>query len=616
METRVSGRQRSFTYQQPQPADNDDVNESESVDSLEACLLWARNRNDSSDDRDAFEKMEKTLRGVEEALQPGSPIDRRSSPSSDDSLMSDGGKFMDMRSKSNPTPVSCHSVAAGSNKQLEVAKAYALCMGIEVEDALENLSRVDGDKDDDFVANLDVVASVERKRSKEERQKSDSQTHASEDRQVVDREFTVLHPDDEMSTSTGRSSYYSDSEDDDDEEDEVNVLGELWGLIDEQRKAWLGNVRDEIRNQRIIRRRRARMRKIRRKRSARRRREGRNARDDATQEGTFATGHAYNEDTLEGTVSTSGYTGEDATIEGTIGSGYTREEDTTLAGTILSGSTRGGETTTTTISGSTTEYEMPVPVKKKPSLLLEPNYLAEEEDDDDGENESIGNKVFSMIHNNVCSGTWFKCQSPQNEVEDATANKTNTNAKESNVGIMSVKERLDLLVQGLQLDSDVAAANVVKKNNNSMESRPLVRAPTQKELKAIYYERRATEAKKPLQLTDSPRPEADDDTVEMSNLNKVASTKTAAVAVDYQKKKSFRHKLFSSRSKKKGLSKGGSAAVAQSSRMPVSPARTAATGTSDTTSLESQSRDEDDDVCASYAALAITRTDSKTLISI
>ena len=614
METHISGRQRSFTYQPPQPADYD-VNESKSVDSLEACLLRARNRNDSSDDRDAFEKMEKALRGVEEALQPGSPINRRSSPSSDDSLMSDGGKFMDMRSKSNPTPMSCHSVAAGSNKQLEVAKAYALCMGIEVEDALETLSRVDGDKDDDFVANLDVVASVQRKRSKEERQKSDSQTHASEDRQVVDREFTVLHPDDEMdaSTSTGRSSYYSDSEEDD--EDEVNVLGELWGLIDEQRKAWLGNVRDELRNQRIIRRRRARMRKIRRKRSARRRREGRNARDDATQEGTFATGHAYDEDTLEGTVSTSGYTGEDATIEGTIGSGYTREEDTTLAGTILSGSTRGGETATTTMSGSNTEYEMPVPVKK-PSPLLEPNYLAEEDDDDGGENESIGNKVLSMIHINICSGTWFKCQSTQSEGEEATANKTNTNAKESNVGGMSVKERLDLLVQGLQLDSDVAAANVVKKNNNSsMESSPLVRTPTQKELKAIYYERRATEAKNSLQLTESPRPDADDDTVEMSNLNKVASTKTAAVAVDYQKKKSFRHKLFSSRSKKKGLSKGSSAAQSTSG-MPVSPARTAATGTSDNTSLESQSRDEDDDVCASYAALAITRTDSKTLISI
>ena len=121
---------------------------------------------------------------------------------------------------------------------------------------------------------------------------------------------------------------------------------------------------------------------------------------------------------------------------------------------------------------------------------------------------------------------------------------------------------------------------------------------------------------------DSPRTEADDDTVEMSNqrhrngLNKVVSTKTAAVAAE-QKKKSFRHKLFSSRSKKKGLLKDAAQSTSKdTSSMPVSPARTAATGISDTTSLESQSRDEDDDVCASYAALAITRTNSKVLISI
>eukprot|EP00984_Skeletonema_dohrnii_P035312 scaffold34938_cov128-Skeletonema_dohrnii-CCMP3373.AAC.1 len=91
-----SGRQPS------EPVDlvtnNNDGNKS--VDSLEA---YHRRRNNPSDDRDTFENMEKALRGVEVFLQTNT-IDRRI-PSSDDSIRSDVGQFMEY----NPNPVSRYS---------------------------------------------------------------------------------------------------------------------------------------------------------------------------------------------------------------------------------------------------------------------------------------------------------------------------------------------------------------------------------------------------------------------------------------------------------------------------------------------------------------------------
>ncbi len=94
--------------------------------------------------------------------------------------------------------------------------------------------------------------------------------------------------------------------------------------------------------------------------------------------------------------------------------------------------------------------------------------------------------------------------------------------------------------------------------------------------------------------------------------------KVRAVSALQQPTKAFLPQLFSFKRNKKGPNKttttASSSAIVNASSTPASPARTAiSTGTSDT-SIESRSYD--DDVLTSYAALAITRTGSRVLISI
>jgi len=588
-------------------ANNNDGNES--VDSLEA---YHRRRNNPSDDRDTFENMEKALRGVEVALQTNT-IDRRS-PSSDDSIRSDVGQFMEY----NPNPVSRYS-AGRRIKQTEsdadrlavaAAKTHALLMGTGPEATLADSSTQDSPTrfdDDDYVANM--IADVKRRRSKKRVQRTYWQTYDSEDREV-DGQSTAMQIDDEMDNSTLTGTCYSEDEDEDD------VLGALCGFFEEQHKMCLGDVKDEMRHQTTRKRRTQKKKKNRRKKRSVRG-EGENTREDATLEGTVISGYTREDTTLGGTV-LSGYTRDDVTLEGTALSGYTREDttmagtllsgytrdDTTLEGTALSGYTREDATTSdstrevtlttsastredTTTSGST-EYTPPV--------LLEPNFLAE--DDDGVENESLSEKAFSLIER-VCSGSgsWFE-GSEQSQSEGAK--RGNIKATGSSVVALSVKERL---YRTKSQQSAIAMQNSEEYSNKSMSSNPLIRTPTQSELKAIYE--------------STTREEDDADTVEMSNqrqrneLNMVGRDESAksTKATAAQKKESFRHKLFSSISKKTGLLKG------TDNSTPVSPDRTVATGNSDT-SIESQSREEDDDVCASYAALAITRTKSKVLISI
>ena len=579
---------------------NDDGNES--VDSLEVCL---QARNNTFDDRDTpDEKMQKALRGIEEALNTNKIINRRSSSSSDESMRSDVGKFMDiMPSSSNkPNPVTRYS--PGGNKQeggdadhLAMAKIHALSTGIEAEDtSLAGSSSQDSPSsfDDYYVAKM--VADIQRRRSKKEMQKTYGQTYDLEDRGEVDGEIITLRIDDEMDNSTSSGTCYSDDEGED------CILGELRGLFFEtQRKiSLLGNERDEIRK------------------------------DDTRKRRAQNKKSASEEVTLEDTV-LSGFTCEDATLfEGTAISGYTCE-DTTFAGTLLSGSTRGE-----TIMSGTTEYEMSA--LERPALLAEPNYLAE--DDNGREDESASNKAFFLIHN-ICFGPWFRSNDNQSsQSEGAKVIEGETNAKESDVVAFSVNEDLE---RTRSKQSEVAAANELKEresSNKSMSDTALVRTPTQSELKTIYESGLTDGKKSPLLIKDKPfsktvstfraqtnanlfSPITEDDagTVETSNqrqrneLNTGRCDESAkpSVAAD-EKKKSLCHKIFSFRSKKKWRLKD-TAPLIDSSTMPVSPARTVATGTSDT-SIESKSRDEDDDVCASYAALAITRTKSKVLISI
>mmetsp|Transcript_21740 Transcript_21740/g.43527 ORF Transcript_21740/g.43527 Transcript_21740/m.43527 type:complete len:582 (+) Transcript_21740:49-1794(+) len=557
----------------------------ESVDSFEDYL---RRRNNPSDDRGTFENMEKALRGVEVALQTNT-IDRRS-PSSDDSIRSDVGQFMEY----NPNPVSRYS-AGRRIKQTEsdadrlavaTAKTHALLMGTGTGATLADSSTQDSPTrfdDEDYVANM--VADVKRRRSKKRVQRTYWQTYDSEDREV-DGQSAAMHIDDEMDNSTLTGTCYSEDEDEDD------VLGALCGFFGEQHKMCLGNVKDEMRHQTTRKKRRAQKKKNRRKKRSVRG-EGKHACEDATLEGTVISGYTREDTTLGGTV-LSGYTRDDVTLEGTALSGYTRGDATTSDSTREVTLTTSGSTREDTTTSGSTEYTPPV--------LLEPNFLAE--DDDGGENESLSEKAFSLIER-VCSGSgsWFEGSEQSSQSEGAQ--RGDIKATGSSMVALSVKERL---YRTKSQQSAIAMQNSEEYSNKSMPSSPLIRTPTQSELKAIYE--------------STSRAEDDADTVEMSNqrqrneLNLAGRDESAkpTKATAAQKKKSLRHKLFSSMSKKTGLLKGTAPSIDVSST-PASPDRTVATGTSDT-SIESQSREEDDDVCASYAALAITRTKSKVLISI
>lgn len=558
-----------FSTYQPQPVDlvaKNDNDGNESVDSLDVFL---ERRNNSPDDRATFEAMKKALRGVEEVLNTNT-IHRRS-PSLDDSMRSDVGKFMDMPSR--PDPVTRYSAgenkhAGGDANHLAMAKSHALSVGIEYGDKLtgssmqDSPSRFDDDNDYD-VANM--VADTQRGRSTKRMQQ---RYRHLEDREG-DGESTTLHIDDEMDSSTSSGTCYSDGEG----EDCTLGLGELCGVFEKQRQICIGNVRDEIIKYND-RKRRSHNKKNRRKRSTRR--EGSASKDSV------------------------GFTREDATLGDTVISGYTRE-DSTLTETIMSGST---------------EYEMAV--LERPPLLAEPNYLAE--DDYGKEDESTSNKVFYLIHN-ICSGPCFRSndndkQSSQSEV--AKVIEGEANAKESDVVAYSVKEHLD---RTRSKQSDVAAVNNLKKSESlnksmGMASTALIRKPTQSELKAIYESscRSQTNSNVAPSRTDD-----DADTVEMGNqqrteLNRVGCDESAKPATD-RKKKSLRHILFSFKSKKTGRLKF-TAPSTDDSATPVSPARTVATGTSDISIESTRDEDDDDDVFASYAALAMTRTKSKILIEI
>jgi hypothetical protein len=747
----------------PLVSNSDDGNES--VDSLEACLRASNSPSD--DDRYTFEKMEQALRDADSVLQVNE-IDRRSP--SNGSMCSDVGKFMDRRS--NPDPVSRYSACGGKQTddvidRVMTAKTHALSTGTKTEDdttldlstlasgtlfsgndpfkrhvtngeqkqSKDKISRalfeanvtvvssVQEDESpkrsdvDDYVANM--VADVKRRRNKKKVQQTYWQTYDSEDREV-DGEGTTLCMDDEMDHSTLTGTFYSEDEDamlDDDSMSESlekqrrhssknTRMGNVLGLFENActLDLCLGCVQDEVPNQ-STKKRWFQSKNSRRKSS--RRGKARDAREDATLEDT------------------------------TVLSGYNRE-DATLAGTLLSGSasTRGG----TLMSGSYSE--MPSVSKKHPPLLSEPNFLAE--DDGEEESELVADKAFAVIRN-VWSGSLFQGSedegkeyqlftkpSFQSKGEGGTKKKRDTNAieseseakvvaftvkerlgrtrsqqlsiRESADGIITedvvkkrdtnaieseavactVKERLDR-TRSRQLTVTKSVDEIITKDvkgrsdnlrrNKSMASTTLIRTPSQDELKAIYESICSDDGKKPPSLLTKAKScsktassfrrqtmsklaapsieaysnedakegaliketnhAATDDTVEASNQRQQNALKMMgcepekpptkeAPSVSSGQKKSFRRPklLFSFKSNKKGPKRRtttpSTIVVDGSSGMPASPARTAASaGTCDTNSIESRSHDDDDDeLLTSYAALAITRTESRVLISI
>ena len=584
---------------------NNDNDGNGSDDGLDDCF---QSSIGPSSDHVLFDKMERAL---DIALQPNGDNDFRSS--SLDGCSGDLGNIVGMQCTANPNSDSRNAddksiQTEGDANRLAKAKTQALSLKAKIGD--KSMQQQDSPSrfyDEDYVANM--IADIRRRRGKKKIQQTYWQTYDSEQRELDGKSSAPVssYADDKiMDNSTifsGLSSYYSESEDDE------SAMDESYGSYYDQRRRHsprrsqnrdilemindlcVGNARCDI-SHRVTRTQRDRGERIRGKHNAK------------------GEGDAQ----------------EDATLEGTTFSEYTRE-DTTLAGTLFSGTTK----EETIMSGFTTEYDMPTPIKS--SLLTEPNFLSEDEDGEE-ENESAGDSAFAVIHN-LCSNNWFRC----GKDGDNTVKKVDNNANESKVTAQSVKEHfLDRIQQscsqGLEEtttkeETTVQDAKVQQEclntRNESMESSVVIMQRSQNELKAIYDECNKAKSKcnKPttLQLDSTKRTSVDDDddddeTVEMSNRKpknesiEVVETSTPTK----QTRKWFRPKFFSPKKKK------SSPVQIEPTKncLPVSPARTAETiGTSVSSDQSSKvSLDEDDDVYASYAELAITRTRSKTLVSI
>ena len=356
-------------------------------------------------------------------------------------------------------------------------------------------------------------------------------------------------------------------------------------------------------------------------------------------------------------------TREDATLDGTFLSGYTRD---TLEGTILSGATgtlMSGATgtllsgaTNSLLSGGSYTAENGISAPKE-NTLSEPEFLV---DGDEGEN------AFDFI-NNVCSSSWFRCGGYGAKMKDGIK-KEGSIAKELDVATPSVKERLRSTAMEAakgSTEQDTTERDKLKQSKSDMSSSRIIRSPSQDELRAIYESTSTTANTKPSLLSkaktsnrtfssirrqkssklSSPNAEPnwsneihaftvsitsadpkqgastevinrDVDTIEITS-----QCKRDALNLNNEKSRSpssarSRSRLFTFKSKNKSIAESsvGTKQPSTGSKLPpASPARTTATGTSDS-SIESRS--SDDDTSLSDAELAITRTGSRILISI
>jgi len=517
-------------------------------------------------------------------------------------------------------------------------------------EANESSTRSD---DDDYVANM--VADVKRRRSRKEVQQTYWQTYDSADREV-DGESTTVYVDDE-STLTG--TFYSEDEDgslDDYSMCELlekqrrkkNQMGNVLGLMENCTfELCLGGVEGKVPKQ-SVKKRCVQSKKSRRK--SCRRGVARDAPEDATVEDTAL----------------SGYNREDATLAGTLLSSSTK------GGTLMSGSY-------TAEYEMPAEREKHPPLLSEPKFLAEDDGEEHNELVSDKAFAMIHNVCSSSWFRGSGDGSGYKIftkSSFQSKDEGATVKKRDTSAIESEVVAFTVKERLDRtrsqqLVVTKRVDA-IITKDVVKGSEDLRRNKTtLIRTPSQDELRAIYESMSSEMGTKPSSIltkaksfsktassfrrqtmsklaTPSTEANSNEDEKEGAFTNNAASA-SATIETSYQRQqnelnmmrcemtekpptkkvrsvsalqqptKAFLPQLlFSFKRNKKGPNKttttASSSAIVNASSTPASPARTAiSTGTSDT-SIESRSYD--DDVLTSYAALALTRTGSRVLISI
>jgi hypothetical protein len=343
---------------------------------------------------------------------------------------------------------------------------------------------------------------------------------------------------------------------------------------------------------------------------------------------------------------------DDATLDSTFLSGYTRE-DTLEGSTLMSGATG------TLLSGDSYTAENGISAPKE-NTLSEPEFLV---DGDEGEN------AFDFI-NNVCSSSWFRCSGYGAKMKDMIKKEGNEAKELDEAAPVSVKERLRSTVMEAAkggTDQDTKERDKLKQSKSDMSSSRIIRSPSQDELRAIYESTSTAENTKASLLSKaksfnrtvssfrrqkssklaSPSAELnwsneihaftvsvtsadpkqgasteminrDVDTIEITS-----QCKRDALNLNNEKSRNpssarSRSRLFTFKSKKDSksiaASSVGNKQPSTGTKLPpASPARTAATGTSDS-SIESRSID--DDTSLSDAELAITRTGSRILISI
>lgn len=634
------------------PDDEKNTADNESVDSLEACLR-EKQQQSPFDDRETFDKMEQALRDAQKVLNIDENVDGRycgdannhpvtyytsdditkrkeDSKATEEGTEDDAfdvttlGESEGFFSDNDPVKT---AIPVGRKKQTTQSRHEVSQALYDANGTVDSSMQYTG-PDDDYVANM--VEDTKRRRRKNEHKPSYWDTY---DTETVGS--ATIYQDDELDNSTLTGTYYTfedaSLEDDRDERatmqhdssDDLDLLcsGELCMDFDEE---------DELPRQ--ITKKEWRQKREKDRRNSSKHHGGKevtDTREDATLDGTFLSGYTR-EDTLEGTI-LSGATG-------TLMSGAT--------GTLLSGATD------SLLSGGSYTAENETSAQKEKSLS-EPEFLV---DGDEGEN------AFDFI-NNVCSSSWFRCGGYGAKMKDGINKKGNMAKELDEAAPVSVKERIrSTAVEAAKgsTEQDTKERDELKQSKSEMSSNRIIRSPSQDELRAIYESTSTAENIKPSLLSKakslnrtvssfrrqkssklaSPSAEpswsneihaftvsvtsADPKqgaSTEMINRDVVEITcqcKRDALNLNNQKSRMppsstrSRSRLFTFKSKKKD-----SKCIAESSvgtkLPPASPARTAATGTSDS-SIESRS--SDDDTSLSDAELAITRTGSRILVSI
>ncbi|KAL7449825.1 hypothetical protein ACHAWC_001845, partial [Mediolabrus comicus] len=651
------------------PDDEKNTDDNESVDSLEACLRETQQQS-PFDDRETFDKMEQALRDAQRVLNIDENVggnsddadlmDLRSNPNhpvtyytSDDIMkrkedkdIADNLTFTKSKATEEGTEDDTFDVTtlgesegffsdndpiktaiSVGRKQItqsrdEVSRALYDANGT-VNSSMQYTSQTPrSDNDDDYVTNM--VEDTKRRRRKNEHKPSYWDTYDSE---TVGS--ATIYQDDELDNSTLTGTYYTFEdatlEDDRDErrrdssreENEEEIMDDLDLLCSGELCMGIDEEEDELPRQIT-------------KKEWKQKRE-KDRRNSSKQHG--------GEEVTD--------TREDAS---TFLSGYTRED-------TLEGATGGG--TNSLLSGDSYTAENGISAPKE-TTLSEPEFLV---DGNEGEN------AFDFI-NNVCSSSWFRCGGYGAKKEDGIKNEGNE-AKELDVAApVSVKERLRSTAMEAakgSTEQDTKERDKLKQSKSDMSSNRIIRSPSQDELRAIYESTSTVENTKPSLISKAksfnrtvssfrrqkssklaspsaepnwsneihaftvsvtsadPKQGASTEMInrDVDSIEITSQCKRDALNLNNEKSKNpssarSRSRLFTFKSKKDSksiaASSVGNKQPSTGSKLPpASPARTAATGTSDS-SIESRS--SDDDTSLSDAELAITRTGSRILISI